>query len=171
MKKISRFINAMIFDSQDSMNDYLRKHPGADHSKHKVVKTDVDLFNITRDNAEDILKHPLASKVRDSNGYTPLHHLVINGYKKAINHPDLTKLKDKHGTNLLGVLASHGVKDILNHPEAGQKCDKEKNTPLHYYAASVHDPDLLKHPLAHSVSNGKYTPADWYHQKWNKKYI
>ncbi len=50
---------------------------------------------IDKRNYLEVLKSDLVDKVKDNDGYTPLHELAWNGIKEVLHHPSVDKVKDK----------------------------------------------------------------------------
>jgi len=54
--KLARELMAIEFPTQDAMDKYLKEHPGADRSLHRVVKTEKAPEDMTPDEVEEVLK-------------------------------------------------------------------------------------------------------------------
>ncbi len=82
----------------------------------------------------EVLKSDLVDKVKDEDGYTPLHFLAYRKVKEVLNHPSVDKVKDNYGNTPLHFLAMEGVKEVLHHPSVDKVKDEDGWTPLHYFA-------------------------------------
>jgi len=56
----------------------------------------------------EVLKSDLVDKVKDGNGWTPLHMLAYKGIKDVLSHPSVDKVKTKLGETPLHELAYSG---------------------------------------------------------------
>jgi len=54
--KLARELVSVEFPTQDAMDKYLKEHPGADKSLHRVVKTEKAPEDMTPDEVEEVLK-------------------------------------------------------------------------------------------------------------------
>jgi len=82
----------------------------------------------------EVLNSDLVDKVKNRNGWTPLHVLAMSRIKEVLNHPSVDQVKDRYGDTPLHFLAFKGVKDVLPHPSVDKIKDRYGWTPLHHLA-------------------------------------
>ena len=82
MNKIAKFLSATVFDSEKSLEDYIRLHPNADRSNHSVKKN----------NASNPKNHFWAVHRfnKDTDDWDKTHNGPL-GHDEALDH--LKKLK------------------------------------------------------------------------------
>ncbi len=82
----------------------------------------------------EVLRSDLVDKVKDEDGWTPLHWLAYRRVKEILDHPFVDKVKDIGGNTPLHVLAWNGVKEILSHSSVDKVKNRHGATPLHALA-------------------------------------
>jgi len=71
-----------------------------------MIITKENIWEETRKgNYFEVLKNNLVDKVKDDEGWTPLHWLAYDGVKDVLNHPSVDKVKDNLGRTPLHFLA------------------------------------------------------------------
>ena len=86
-----------------------------------------------------IIKNLLCDKIRDGNGWTPLHYLASRGVEEILEHPSVGLVKENHEqlTPLHFLVQSYSnltinsLKKIIEHPLIDKVTDKRNLTPLH----------------------------------------
>jgi len=82
----------------------------------------------------EVLKSDLVDKVKDNDGWTPLHYLAREGVKEVLDHPSVDKVKDNYSQTPLHFLAYKKVIEVLEHPSVDKVKDRNGWTPLHILA-------------------------------------
>lgn len=91
------------------------------------------LFDKAEKGDGSILNNPLASKIKDSNGSTPLHYLAVYSEEKEIqekilNHEDASKIKNNYGYTPYDYLPDNIVKNKINNNNNQVEIKKEIKT-------------------------------------------
>jgi len=60
---------------------------------------------IEKKNYLEVLKSDLVDKVKNEDGWTPLHYLAWNEVKEAFSHPSVDQVKNSYGSTPLHILA------------------------------------------------------------------
>ncbi len=74
-----------------------------------MITKDNIFEEIEKKNYLEVLKSNLVDKVKDHEGWTPLHWLAWKGVKEIIHHPSVDKVKDHDGDTPLHYLASADI--------------------------------------------------------------
>ena len=56
----------------------------------------------------EVLKHPSVDKIKDDEGWTPLHWLALNAEVGVLDHPSVDKVRNNEGATPLHELAGNG---------------------------------------------------------------
>lgn len=98
-----------------------------------------------------VLQDPNVSKVKNEEGYTPLHYAAMY-FEEAVNHPDSSKVKNKWGNTPLHHAAER-FEAAIYHPDF----DKVKNN----YGDTPKDLYQRRHGALIHVSNAKLSDNDF----------
>ncbi len=60
-----------------------------------------------KNNYLEVLESDLVDKIKDEDGWTPLHLLAYRGVKDVLHHPSVDKVKDKYDDTPLHLLANY----------------------------------------------------------------
>lgn len=81
--KVARNLCAVEFETTEALKKYLKEHPDADKSKHKVKKTNKPIPRKQKEKLEDLNKHA-------ESGNTEMVKYTIQSLKNDINLNDVT---------------------------------------------------------------------------------
>ncbi len=70
--------------------------------------TKENIWDEARKSNLEVLKSDLVDKVKDEDGWTPLHSLANHEVKEVLDHPSVNKVKNSHGWTPLHFLAHWG---------------------------------------------------------------
>jgi len=82
----------------------------------------------------EVLKSDLVDKVKDKDGWTPLHVLAWKEIKEVLSHPSVDQVKDHNGETPLHILADRGIKETIHNSSVDKIKNKYGETPLHSLA-------------------------------------
>jgi len=120
------------------------------------VTSKKEIVNLDPKN-KSILNHPDVAKMKNREGYTPLH-IAAKYHPEVSKHPEASKVVDKSGATPLHH-AAEWYHEVLTHPDVAKVKDNNGNTPLHI--AAFHHPEASKHPdFAKVKNNNGMTPKD-----------
>jgi len=106
--------------------------------------TKENIFEEARRCNLEILKSDLVDKVKDHNGWTPLHDLAWCGVKDVLDHSSVDKVKNKYGDTPLHLLAWRDLLTKENLRERFPWYKKEIKDILKAVKEIVDTPDSIK---------------------------
>ncbi len=133
-----RITKENIFDEIKKKKNYLEVFKSDLVDKVKDEDGWTPLHFLAQEGVKEVLSHPSVDKVKGNYGWTPLHWLAWEGVKEVLSHPSVDIVKDNNGATPLHELAYNGVNGVFNHISIDQVKDNQGWTPLHRLAHYGH---------------------------------